>query len=316
VPYTAPRNITGGGGKSGDLTVKWTPLPGEEQNAPGIHYKIYWRRLEIDPERDYQHKVLSDLGNAGLYVIMIPKQYYYTKYGVILQAINSVGAGPKSEEAVVYSAEDIPQVPPTEVGARAHNSTSIRVTWIPVDDTRENMRGQLTGYRVKYWRSQDEERNSLFYLSRSTDPEALIVGLTPDTRYFVKVMAYNDAGPGPESERSEERTFKKAPQKPPTAVKVEAYDPNTVKVTWRYVTTSTDEEPLLGYRVVYWDADQDIETADYVEVLLGQTLEAYVRNLKPKKRYKLRVYAFSNGGEGTKSSPAWEFQMGRPEDFK
>jgi hypothetical protein len=24
VPYTAPRNITGGGGKSGDLTVKWT----------------------------------------------------------------------------------------------------------------------------------------------------------------------------------------------------------------------------------------------------------------------------------------------------
>jgi hypothetical protein len=60
-------------------------LPGEEQNAPGIHYKIYWRRLEIDPERDYQHKVLSDLGNAGLYVIMIPKQYYYTKYGVILQ---------------------------------------------------------------------------------------------------------------------------------------------------------------------------------------------------------------------------------------
>jgi hypothetical protein len=61
---------------------------------------------------------------------------------------------------------------------------------------------------------------------------------------------------------------------------------------------------------VYWDADQDIETADYVEVLLGQTLEAYVRNLKPKKRYKLRVYAFSNGGEGTKSSPAWEFQMG------
>ncbi len=47
--------------------------------------------------------------------------------------------------------------------------------------------------------------------------------------------------------------------------------------------------------MVYWDADQDIETADYVEVLLGQTLE---------------VYAFSNGGEGTKSSPAWEFQMG------
>ncbi|CAG0917911.1 unnamed protein product, partial [Notodromas monacha] len=164
--------------------------------------------------------------------------------------------------------------------------------------------------QVKYWRSVDPERSALYYLSRSTEPEALIVGLTPDTRYFVKVMAYNAAGPGPESERSEERTFKKAPQKPPTAVKVEAYDPTTVKVMWRYVTTSPDEEPLLGYKVLYWDADQDVESAHEVFVRLGEALEAYVRDLKPKKRYKLRVLAFSNGGYGTKSSPAWEFQMG------
>ncbi|CAG0918203.1 unnamed protein product, partial [Notodromas monacha] len=148
VPYTAPTNISGGGGKTGDLTVTWTPLPGEEQNAPDIYYKIYWRRLEIDQEYEYQSKELTDLGNIGMHVILIPKQYYYSKYGVVLQAINRAGPGVKSEEAVVFSAEDIPQVPPTEVGARAHNSTSIRVTWQPVDDTRENMRGQLTGYRV------------------------------------------------------------------------------------------------------------------------------------------------------------------------
>ena len=33
-------------------------------------------------------------------------------------------------------------------------------------------------------------------------------------------MAYNSAGPGPESERFLERTFKLRPQKPPTAVQV------------------------------------------------------------------------------------------------
>ena len=33
-------------------------------------------------------------------------------------------------------------------------------------------------------------------------------------------MAYNAAGPGPESERFLERTFKLRPQKPPTAVQV------------------------------------------------------------------------------------------------
>jgi hypothetical protein len=36
----------------------------------------------------------------------------------------------------------------------------------------------------------------------------------------VRVMAYNSAGPGPESERFLERTFKLRPQKPPTAVQV------------------------------------------------------------------------------------------------
>jgi hypothetical protein len=35
-------------------------------------------------------------------------------------------------------------------------------------------------------------------------------------------MAYNSAGPGPESERFLERTFKLRPQKPPTAVQVRA----------------------------------------------------------------------------------------------
>jgi len=38
-------------------------------------------------------------------------------------------------------------------------------------------------------------------LSRSTKSWALIVGLQPGTVYYVKVMAYNSAGEGPESER-------------------------------------------------------------------------------------------------------------------
>ena len=36
-------------------------------------------------------------------------------------------------------------------------------------------------------------------------------------------MAYNSAGPGPESERFLERTFKLRPQKPPTAVQVDNF---------------------------------------------------------------------------------------------
>ena len=41
---------------------------------------------------------------------------------------------------------------------------------------------------------------ALHYLSRTTRPWALIRGLQPNTYYYVQVMAYNAAGPGPASE--------------------------------------------------------------------------------------------------------------------
>lgn len=56
---------------------------------------------------------------------------------------------------------------------------------------------------MKYWKKDDSEReeDAVYYLSRTTRSWALIVGLQPDTEYYVKVMAYNSAGEGPESER-------------------------------------------------------------------------------------------------------------------
>lgn len=55
--------------------------------------------------------------------------------------------------------------------------------------------------QLKYWIKDQKEEDSVYYLSRSTNAWALIVGLIPDTYYLVKVMAFNSAGEGPESER-------------------------------------------------------------------------------------------------------------------
>ena len=135
-----------------------------------------------------------------------------------------------------------------------------------------------------------------------------------------------------------ERTYKLPPLKPPTAVHVFAIDPTSVRVTWRYVSTTTEEEPVQGYKValiqlilsipflslsaicflkhellcqiLYWEVDQDFSEAKVVTKLLGGDLEAYIYDLSPGKRYLLRVLAFSQGGYGKMSSPAWEFQMG------
>lgn len=206
---------------------------------------------------------------------------------------------------------------------------------------------------MKYWNTKLQEEDSVYYLSRTTRNWALIVGLQPDTYYFVKVMAYNAAGEGPESERFEgtdhliiywwpdsksniffqlsERTYRKAPQKPPSSVHVYGINPSTVRVVWRYVSPAEDEEPIQGYKVSdsshyyqgeyqfistylqvrVWETDQNMITANNTIVPIGQKLEAYINNLTPGKSYNMRVLAYSNGGDGRMSSPTLKFQMGK-----
>jgi hypothetical protein len=90
-------------------------------------------------------------------------------------------------------------------------------------------------------------------------------------------------------------------------------NPSTIRVTWRYVAPSVLEEPLTGYMVRYWESDKDISVANNTIVYLGNRLEATINDLTPGKTYYLRVLAFSQGGEGKMSSPAWQFQMGDPD---
>lgn len=64
-------------------------------------------------------------------------------------------------------------------------------------------------------------------------------------------------------------------------------------------------------QIKVWEADQDFTKANDTYVYIGSPLEAYINELTPGKTYKLRVLAYSRGGDGKMSSPPWEFQMGK-----
>jgi len=42
----------------------------------------------------------------------------------------------------------MPQSSPQQVSAISYNSTALNVSWAPIDQTREMLRGKLIGYRV------------------------------------------------------------------------------------------------------------------------------------------------------------------------
>ena len=196
-PSRSVTNIRSDGGRAGDLSLRWDPMPKEHQNAPGVYFKIYFRR---QGERQWTSRLLKELGNINQYVIQIKEDYFYTKYEVKIQVFNDLCIhtkcdGPTSDPVFVMSAEDLPAVAPTRVGARPYNSTAMRITWNPIPEDRDKICGKLIGHRIKYWKKDlNEVIDSQYVLSRSTDPNALIIGLLPNSYYWIRVMAYNSAG--------------------------------------------------------------------------------------------------------------------------
>ena len=302
-PRFAVTNLRGGGGKAGTLLIKWDPLLPSAWGSNEVWYQVYYR---LNGTYDWSKRELTSAGgNTDAHTVNIGSDNHYKLFDVMVQPVNSIGAGPLSQVAYIRSAQQMPWIQPTNLYGVAHNSTALNVTWSPLTDL-EDSTGKLIGYRIRYWPSgKDPQTHSLTKLKRGLESWGLVVGLQPDTEYHVSVMAYNEAGSGPESESFRLRTFKSAPQRAPTSVNAEFLDDTTIKVTWRGVAPiTTNEEPVLGYKVRYWRYDEPISAAkDIVKKLGGDELSAIISNLFPGETYKLRVLAYSSGGDGKMSSP-------------
>lgn len=303
VPVQPITNLRGGGGKAGTLLIRWDPLPVEAWGAQEIWYQVYYR---LNGTYEWARRDLQAAGgHADAYTVNVGQDNYYKLFDVMVQPVNALGAGPLSAPQFIYSAQQMPRLQPTNVYGLAHNSTALNVTWTPISEQFES--GQLVGYRIRYWPSgKDPRTHSLAILKRGHEAWSLIVGLQPNTEYHVCVMAHNEAGSGPESESFLIRTYKSAPQRSPTSVSAEFLTETSVKITWRGVALiTTNEEPVLGYKVRYWRFDEPISSAKDLIKPLGDLAELslIISNLLPGETYKLRVLAYSSGGDGKMSSP-------------
>ena len=212
----------------------------------------------------------------------------------------------------------------SNVKCEPFNSTAILVTWDPIpEDDFSILQGKLLGYVVRYWR-HDKDENLNYWRKRflGQRSSAIIIGLEPDTVYFVRVYVFNSAGEGVESELFSHRTFRQAPLTYPTYVKV--YQPEKLKdrkvilpdnremyklfVEWRGVSTDNNEEPLEGYYIKVWEYYQSIRNAT-IFYAPADVAKWQIDNIFKNRNYRLRVQGWSLGGEGKLSSPLKEFRI-------
>ncbi|KAH3825753.1 hypothetical protein DPMN_127634, partial [Dreissena polymorpha] len=203
-PPIYPRNIGGGGGSVGLLTITWEPLPSEDQGSTGVGYRVLWRRANTTR---YSEANLTD--NVGQHVVTVGVDNYYLLYEVKVAAYNNMGPGPMSPDGVfIYSAEEIAKGVVTNLYAWPYNSTAIQVTWDIVPNIREFMGGTLMGYQINFKVRFDPNAGWDAISWRGETSHGVVIGLTPYTWYSVDMQVLNTAGMGPRSEMFHARTFK------------------------------------------------------------------------------------------------------------
>ncbi|XP_046331627.2 contactin-like [Haliotis rufescens] len=300
-PVVAPQDVGGGGGTVGALKVTWEPLHLEDFNGDDLGYMIYFRK-QTDSGGLWQKGSVE--GHLGEWVTTVGGENYYLEYEVMVAAFNSLGQGPNSTINIVLSAEDMPTATPTNLNGDSYNGTAIMVTWDPVPDTRQAMKGRVQGYQINYYLEGEEDPilNSISHYGQLDG--GLVIGLQPDGDYWVNVQVFNTAGLGPRGEEYRISTFTSAPLLFPRYVEIHSHSSDSVYVAWQGVSTGLAEETLLGYKMRYWEASENILTAKDAETL-GKETHGIIRGVKKGIIYRLRVLAYNWGGDGKKSPPVF-----------
>ncbi|XP_029635341.1 contactin-like [Octopus sinensis] len=303
-PLMPPKAVTGGGGKVKTLVIEWSPLEIWEQGGPGIGYSVYWRLKTNIGENWSNERIRGSLSSFVTYVA----DKFYTEYEVKIQAFNDFGFGPNSTIHTIFSAEDMPLGVPVNVFAADYNGTAMDVTWDPVSDTREVMRGRVQGYQVNYWDRDKDEPIRYSVRQYNTEGKTVVIGLLPNAYYLVTVQVFNTAGLGPVSETYLGTTGMEAPGAYPTEVNVYSHGPDSVLVTFRGVTVeSVDADTVSGYKLCCWKVQEKYDLEKCIEV--GLVSQYVVTGLEKHFLYNVRVMASSAGGDG-KRSEATYFTLG------
>ena len=103
----------------------------------------------------------------------------------------------------------VPKAPPSNVTAEPHSTTSIKVTWQPVDECKRN--GKITEYRVEVYNSSLDEID--FANVSGTTYSVEVKGLQEYTNYSARVQAYTSIGEGPFSKYRNTTTHQPGMQK-------------------------------------------------------------------------------------------------------
>lgn len=196
----------------------------------------YW---ESDRKQSGNHKlnkVEIDLATSTWHVLKGLKSG--TAYNVALTCVNKIGESALSESVKFYTKIKNPVNSPTDLTIKKVFSNKIVINWKYLKQDYKS--SNLTGFQV-FYKPIDEQN---YYIERMTVKEyeldlkdqlqLTLVNLKKNTKYQIKIKAYNKEGYSPDSEEIECVTLKGNLPNPPRITQHQIHSKSYLIVKWDY----------------------------------------------------------------------------------
>ncbi|KAJ9583675.1 hypothetical protein L9F63_021979, partial [Diploptera punctata] len=145
VPSGPPRNLAVTAVGPHALHATWDPPNITDRNGQILGYYLGYVQVGLGAEDRYNYTTVKEEDSNGW---ILQGLNSYTKYKVVVQAFNNVGAGPASSEVTSITAEAAPSAPPQDVHCSTVSSRRLHVMWsLPPSFARN---GIITSYHIMY----------------------------------------------------------------------------------------------------------------------------------------------------------------------
>lgn len=289
-PEKNPVDVQGEGNETNNMIITWKPLRWMDWNAPQLQYRVQWR--PVGTEGAWHEQIVSDP------ILVVANTSTFVPYEIKVQAVNSQGKGPEPQVVIGYSGEDYPQVSPELEEVQIINSSTVLVSWLPVDLAQ--VKGHLRGYNVTYWWTSSQRKQSKRHVQKghvvvpANVTSAILSGLRPFSSYELEVQAFNGRGLGPASTH----TFNTPEGVPghPEALHLECQSDTSLLLHWK--PPLSHNGVLTGYTLSYHPLGNGGQEQLSFHLPDPELRAHNLTNLSPKLQYRFQLQATTREGPG------------------
>ncbi|XP_064457824.1 cell adhesion molecule Dscam2-like isoform X2 [Ornithodoros turicata] len=283
VPSSPPVNITARPTGPNSIKISWEPSKEEDWNGHLKGYYISYRPLGSTGEQ-YYHKTVDVHNPHQRQEIHLTNLRLSMSYSVAIQAFTRKGAGPKSDEVVVKTLDDVPPSPPT-LEVVSVTSDSVTLGW----SLKTSFGNPVTEYVLHQRKDMEPWHETAI---STAEPTYTVRDLECGTTYQFFMTAHNSLGRSEPSDIIRAKTDGAAPLSPS---KEEFVHPSQHHATLNLLSWKSGGCELLEFSVRIRQGNTHAWTtlADSIPTNQSQFM---LKNLAPGTLYIIHVVAKSTAG--------------------